>query len=256
MTRMSVARAHVLACLSEFTEPVTIATVSAASGLHGNTVRDHLDGLVEDGLVGRSTAPARGRGRPALQYVARPAEVSRPQLREYAALAMALAGHLHRSKADSRAEATMAGMHWGEELAAAELNDARAAPNDARAAPSGVPSGALSAAPSGAEADRSGAAAPGVHLPDPDQADLAATAAKHTVRLLDDLGFAPEQSPDGLVRLRTCPLLEAARRYSDVVCSVHRGLVLGVFFAHGVADPSPELRPFAEVGACVLQLMG
>lgn len=247
MARMSVPRAHVLACLSEFSRPVTIATVSAASGLHGNTVRDHLDGLVEDGLVRRSTAPARGRGRPALQYLAHPAEVSRPQLREYAGLAMALAGQLHRSKADPRAEAVTAGLHWGEELAGVEPGGLQPGPSEPGVQQPGV--------------DISGADQPSAtqlrtDQPSVDQSNAAAMAGEHTVRLLGDLGFTPEPSSDGLVRLRTCPLLEAARRYSDVVCSVHQGLILGVFFAHGVTDPAPDLRPFAEVGACVLQLMG
>lgn len=79
-----------------------------------------------------------------------------------------------------------------------------------------------------------------------------------TLGLLDELGFSPT-SPgrDGVVRLRTCPLLEVARDYPDVVCAVHRGLVEGALSALGRPDDDDqpvELTAFAEPGACRLRL--
>ena len=80
------------------------------------------------------------------------------------------------------------------------------------------------------------------------------------VGLLDRLGFSPEVEPTretgsaSLVLLRTCPLLDAAKRHPEVVCQVHLGLVAGALEAH---DHSPEglgLRPFARPGACELDL--
>lgn len=95
-----------------------VRTVDAASdlGLHRNTVREHLDALVDLGLVERSTETAVGRGRPAALYrpsAADPAVAAR----DYAGLATALAGHLARTSADPERDARVAGVDWGRELA-------------------------------------------------------------------------------------------------------------------------------------------
>lgn len=52
------------------TEPVGVEELSAATGLHANTVRAHLDVLVATGEVERRRGPARGRGRPPWLYSA------------------------------------------------------------------------------------------------------------------------------------------------------------------------------------------
>ena len=79
------------------------------------------------------------------------------------------------------------------------------------------------------------------------------------VELLDHLGFAPERTDPadgGEVLLRTCPLLDSARRYPDVVCSVHRGLAEAAYEAFGGERRDVGLVPFALPGACVLTLPG
>lgn len=74
------------------------------------------------------------------------------------------------------------------------------------------------------------------------------------VALLDDLGFTPE--PDAAdprtLRLRTCPILDAARRHPEIICQVHQGLIEGALGE----DASARLLPFAEPGACVVHLDG
>ncbi|MGH3425883.1 MAG: helix-turn-helix transcriptional regulator [Nocardioidaceae bacterium] len=113
---LSPARAAVLDRLVDQPEPVTIGALADATGLHGNTVREHLDALVESGLVAREQAPAKGRGRPAWLYSA----VSDPrtsQSPEYAGLAAALASHIQRTSASPRDDALAAGTEWGRELA-------------------------------------------------------------------------------------------------------------------------------------------
>jgi predicted ArsR family transcriptional regulator len=79
-------------------------------------------------------------------------------------------------------------------------------------------------------------------------------ARSEVVRLLDDLGFDPEPSADrpDRVRLRQCPLLEAAHRHPEVVCAVHLGIVRGALEEHGADPDGTELSPFAEPGACLL----
>lgn len=83
-----------------------------------------------------------------------------------------------------------------------------------------------------------------------------ASARRRAVDLLEDLGFAPEA--DGAATtaaLRRCPLLDAARRYPEVVCQVHQGIVSGAVEVFGGDGESVALLPFAEPGACRLHLV-
>lgn len=69
-------------------------------------------------------------------------------------------------------------------------------------------------------------------------------------------GFDPEDDGAQIV-LHRCPLLEAASRHTEVVCSVHRGLIAGLLErAPGIDGPLPEveLLPFAAPGQCHLRL--
>jgi predicted ArsR family transcriptional regulator len=95
--------------------PVRVAEAAAALDLHANTVRDHLDAVVELGLVERSTARTSGRGRPATLYRASAADPA-VAIRDYAGLATALAGQLARTSAHPERDARAAGVEWGREL--------------------------------------------------------------------------------------------------------------------------------------------
>lgn len=118
VTHLSRARAGILDLLSAQDGPVTVAQLSRQSGQHHNTVREHLQALVAAGLARARTRPAQGRGRPALLYTAVAVERSRPQVREYARLAAAMAAHIARTSADPTEEARRLGLHWGRELTA------------------------------------------------------------------------------------------------------------------------------------------
>ncbi len=74
---------------------------------------------------------------------------------------------------------------------------------------------------------------------------------RRVLSMLDELGFDPDPVPvDGRMRLRACPMIGAAERDPDVVCSVHLGLVRGIV-KHAGGDPdSTELLPFFEPDAC------
>jgi predicted ArsR family transcriptional regulator len=106
----------VLTVLRGQTEPQTLAGLSETTGLHPNTLREHLDMLESGGLVRRRPAPPSGPGRPATLYEATEDEV--PGHAEYAGLAAALAATIHRTSADPQADAASAGAAWGRELAA------------------------------------------------------------------------------------------------------------------------------------------
>ncbi|MDA4107882.1 transcriptional regulator [Mycolicibacterium holsaticum] len=186
--------------------PVRTTDAAASLGLHQNTVREHLDALVDLGLVERATEPAVGRGRPAALY--RPSAADPALLaRDYAGLATALAGHLARTSADPQRDARAAGVEWGRELVE------------------------------------------GTARADGDQR-------KAVLDALTRLGFAPDdEGAERGVALRRCPLLDAARRYPDVVCQVHLGIVEGLLQSiDAPTGPGLGLIPFAEPGACRLFL--
>jgi predicted ArsR family transcriptional regulator len=187
---------------------LTMTDLAAATGLHPNTLREHLEALETAGRVTRRDAAPSGPGRPRALYEALPLEAAGRA--EYAGLASALAATIHRTSDDPRRDATEAGVLWGHELATEH----------------GIPAAA---------------------------GDVAAR--HQVVDLLGDMGFAPDADGDATsVRLTRCPLLDTARRYPDVVCAVHLGIVRGALDEYG-ADAAPaDLRPFSEPGACRLHL--
>jgi predicted ArsR family transcriptional regulator len=83
-------------------------------GLHPNTVRSHVDQLIEAGLVRAVTAPAAGRGRPRVLYEAI-ADSASVQLGGYRLLAQILASYL-ASTDQPQAVAESAGRAWGRYL--------------------------------------------------------------------------------------------------------------------------------------------
>lgn len=113
---LSRAQARVLTVLREQPEPVTLSGLSDVTGLHPNTLREHLEALESRGLLRRAQAAPAGPGRPAWLYEAT-ADRSAGHS-EYAGLAGALAATIHRTSADPAADAALAGTDWGHELAA------------------------------------------------------------------------------------------------------------------------------------------
>lgn len=117
-TQLSAARAGVLDALSVCLEPSTVQHLALTLNQHANTVREHLDSLVQLGLAQRIAGVANGRGRPPIRYRAVPPESVRPQIREYATLASVLAAQLLQVSPDPEGDAIAAGMAWGRQLAA------------------------------------------------------------------------------------------------------------------------------------------
>lgn len=208
---MSRARAAVLVAV-EGAGPASLAELSASTGLHVNTLRDHLEALTSAGLVRRERATPEGRGRPAWLYRSIAREGA--PVAEYAGLATTLAATIHRTSADPVNDAVAAGTEWGHDLART----------------AGPPN---------------------------EQGDVAAR--RQVVAVLDRMGFDPQvetgTDPEkSTVRLTRCPLLDAARRYPDVVCGVHLGIATGALREYDADDSQVSLVPFAEPGACLLHL--
>ena len=68
--------------------PASLSDLTAITGLHANTLREHLEALAAAGLVHRELAAPTGRGRPARLYRA---DRTIPPVAEYAGLASTLA---------------------------------------------------------------------------------------------------------------------------------------------------------------------
>lgn len=204
-------------------QPPTVADLVAAVGGHPNTTRHHLRVLVGAGLVSEQhSTPAGGRGRPAARYAvtragheALGAGTGGSAAQEYVALAAAFAERLAERDGDPGSDSRAIGRAWGTGLAARHAAEV---------------------------------------------ADAGGRPVGRVVGLLDRLGFSPaveEGSAEGAgdtVLLRTCPLLDAARRHPEVVCQVHLGLVAGALETHDEPSDGQRLVPFARPGACVLEL--
>lgn len=111
---LSRARRSLLELLEQQDGPATLATLSDLSGLHENTLRGHLEGLADEGLVSRERAAPHGRGRPAWLWRARSRSSN-----EYAGLAATLAHTLRRTSPHPEDDAVDAGQGWGRRLASA-----------------------------------------------------------------------------------------------------------------------------------------
>ncbi len=95
----------------------SVGDIARELALHENTARKHLDGLVDCGLIVRTSGVAAGRGRPARSYRALPQSAEPDaRVREYVGLATALAHHIAVTSDDPRRDAIAAGESWGADL--------------------------------------------------------------------------------------------------------------------------------------------
>lgn len=111
----STLRETLLAVLRAADGPQTLGRLAAAVGRAPTTVRFHLTGLLDDGLIETTPLPPAGRGRPRLAYSACPAmDPAGP--REFGLLAGALAGAL-ADDPDGAGKATRSGHRLGTDRA-------------------------------------------------------------------------------------------------------------------------------------------
>lgn len=107
-------RREVLRVLRASGDPMSIIGVADELGVHPNTVRFHLDGLLGDGQVERVEQGRTGPGRPALMFRA-VRQMDRGGARRYQLLAEILLAAIGTEK-DSSARALAAGRAWGQRL--------------------------------------------------------------------------------------------------------------------------------------------
>ena len=76
------------------------------------------------------------------------------------------------------------------------------------------------------------------------------------LRILDDIGFAPEQAAEDprQIRIPHCPFREVAEGHREVVCAIHLGLMRGALAEMGAPVTADRLIPFVEPSLCVAHL--
>ncbi|ORW15095.1 transcriptional regulator [Mycolicibacter nonchromogenicus] len=107
-------RLDVLRLVQAAEEPLSIAQIADELGVHPNTVRFHLDTLVEEGRVEHTEPDHKGRGRPALMFRAI-RQMDRGGTRRFRLLAEILAIAL-AADTDPSGKALAAGRAWGHRL--------------------------------------------------------------------------------------------------------------------------------------------
>ncbi len=117
-------RNAVLRLLQEAGDRMSTGDIARSLDMHPNTVRFHLDGLLTDGRVGKTTAAPSGAGRPKVLYEAHPG-MDPTGVRNYRILAEMLAEELG-SLPDAETRAVQTGRAWGARLIA-EADDRRPA---------------------------------------------------------------------------------------------------------------------------------
>lgn len=113
---MGDSRARVLGVLQGAGAAMGVAETARAVGLHPNTTRFHLDGLVDAGLVLRTREARESPGRPRTLYTAGP-DTERTGRRSYRLLAEILTSYLASQSRQPVQAALTAGTEWGRFLA-------------------------------------------------------------------------------------------------------------------------------------------
>jgi predicted ArsR family transcriptional regulator len=208
-------RGRVLDVLRAIAGPAGVQEIAERVGLHPNTARFHLDGLVDAGLAERQAegqAEGRGRpGRPRMTYVATPSDVPAGQ-RSYRLLAEMLTGLVSEALPEPGPAAVRAGEAWGRYLAE------RPAPGQRVDAAEGLRRLTTVLDEVGFE-------------PEP---------------------VADSQRP--VIPLRHCPFREVAETHREVVCSLHLGLMRGVLAEVRAPLKADRLEPFVEPSLCLAHL--
>lgn len=210
--------------------PMSADEIACGVGLHVNTVREHLERLMESGLVTSEVERRHTRGRPRILYSAAP-DIEAP--------------------GDARAR---------DQLVRALLAGLGTSEPAAPACPVRLPVQAQHPGGQAEECGRTWARLLGEATPPADHADLVSRPEAQAQladlrRHLKDLGFEPEADPAGMeVHLHRCPFVDLVAQAPDIVCQVHLGLSQGVLENHDGPLVATWLERFVGPHHCILHL--
>jgi predicted ArsR family transcriptional regulator len=210
----SISRMAVLDLLRSRAEPLGVGEVAQHVGLHQNTVRSHLDLLVDSGYAIRHSEAPKGPGRPRVVYEATAAPEGE---RNYRLLAEVLAQHLVATSERPLESAVSAGRSWAGSHAPEQLGEG-----------------------------------PGMAAPQPISEDAAIAAVVRL--LGDSGFAPELSSDGTSINLHRCPFRELAASSPDVVCGAHLGIIQGALAGLGTMVSATRLLPFVTPGLCVTTL--
>jgi predicted ArsR family transcriptional regulator len=217
----SASRTAVLQALRDAGGPLGVADVADTIGLHQNTVRSHLDVLVDAGYAVRRSEAPRGPGRPRIAYEATSAPEDGSN---YKLIAEVLAEYVASTAEDPAQAAAAAGRAWVTETTAST------------AAGEGEPE-----TPQGAHQQHADAQ----------------TVLNGLVRMLADGGFQPEVVHGGEeIHLHHCPFGELAVTHPQVVCGAHLGIIQASVSQLGGPAGQARLLPLVQPQLCVARVDG
>lgn len=114
--RAGISRQRVLDLLRATPGGLGVQDLAEETGLHGNTVRFHLDRLVGEGLAERNVGARDEPGRPRLVFTAAPGPDPVRDRRNYRLLSDMLASYVVGTASDPSAAAVEIGRTWGRHL--------------------------------------------------------------------------------------------------------------------------------------------
>lgn len=221
------AQRRVLEVVESAGQPISSAEVAKTLKLHPNTAREHLDALLNAGLV--TTVPMRTgkRGRPTLLYSVTtldPNQILSTYLDVITATAISLA-----EGSDGVAQAIAVGKNWagltpprpeagseGANAVAATSAASAEAPNEAATASDAVEPSNLSQASADAAGDANG-------LDEASDNQRLENAISQLRPIFTVMGFSPELAQNKLV-LRSCPFAKGGWPH-PLVCTIHEAYI-------------------------------
>ncbi|MEO8557148.1 MAG: helix-turn-helix domain-containing protein [Actinomycetota bacterium] len=214
-----VSRVAVLEVLRASPGPMDVQAIAAQIGLHTNTVRSHLDQLMEADLVQRAVQARRTPGRPRLLFRATAQPDAEPA-DSYKVLAEILASGIRDGDPAPGGVAARAGRRWGQHL-------------ERRVGESAGPVDSDSAL------DRI------VTLLD----DVG-----FAPRIGDTRGLGADLEAATAIEMHRCPFYDVARQNTDIVCAVHLGLIQGALDQMLAPPTNVRLEPFVQPDLCLVHL--
>lgn len=230
-------RGRVLEVLRAAGRPMGVREVAERVGLHQNTARFHLDGLVDAGLAERRAEERSEPGRPRMVYASTATDVPSGQ-RSYRLLAEMLTSLVADAVPEPETAAEAAGEAWGRYLAE------RPAPSQRVDVDEGMRRLLSVLADMGFAPDRVRDAEAPAHDPHRPESNPA---------MSTDAG-SPASKAETLIPLRHCPFREVAEQHREVVCSLHLGLMRGVLAEVRAPLKADRLEPFVEPSLCLAYL--
>ena len=206
----------IVAILREATTPLSVVELADQLGVHVNTVRFHLDALIEAGRVNRAVGDVTGPGRPPMVFELR-REMDRGGARNYRLIAEMLAGALSATEARPTEVAVELGRSWG---------------------------GFLVEPPARAPVALS------------TTEDDAVAQLLDLLEDLDFSPAQLPSEGSAQIGLRNCPFLDLVDYHADVICPIHLGLMQGAMQALAAPVTVDRLEPFAQPDLCVAHLSG